>query len=95
MKFLLSDGSLVPPLVPHQNPNPLPKLKVAPDNVVSAPEALRKYLGLTGGVVGANHTASAWVISKGSLPISPLAPNVVQPLTGSGPDWLAAERVAD
>lgn len=94
MKFLLSDGSLAPPLVPHQNPNPQPKLKVAPDNVMSAPEALLKFIEQCG-VRAANHTGGRWKIIKGSLPASPLMPHAVQPLPGSGPDWMAALRVGE
>jgi len=95
MKFLLSDGTLVAPLVPHQRPNPLPKLRVAPFTVMSAGAALKKYIeAKPGGLVkAADHGDSRWIVEKGMPQPSPLAPNVVQPLGGAGPDWLAAKRV--
>lgn len=93
MMFLTKDLTLAPPLVAHQNPNPQPKVKVAPDNVIAASELLRKYIEMKGGVFGANHSDPRWIIIAGEVPTSDLAPHIVQPLQGIGPDWLAAERV--
>lgn len=96
IRFLTSDLKLVPPLVDHQPPNPQPKVKVAPDNVMSMAELLRKYIETKGGWVrAAEHSDPRWIIVKGQVPVSDLAPNVVQPLQGAGPDWLAAKRVGD
>ncbi len=96
LRFLTSDGRLVPPLADHQPPNPQPKIKVAPDNVMSTSELLRKYIETKGGWVrAAEHSDPRWIIVKGEVPVSDLAPNVVQPLQGAGPDWLAARRVGD
>lgn len=96
MKFLTRDLKLVPPLVDHQPPNPLPKVKVAPDNVMSTAELLRKYIETKGGWVrGAEHADPRWIVVKGEIPTSDLVPNLVQSLQGVGPDWLAGRRVGD
>lgn len=96
LRFLTRDLKLVPPLADHQPPNPQPKIKVAPDNVMSTAELLRRYIETKGGWVrAAEHSDPRWIIVKGRVPVSDLAPNVVQPLQGAGPDWLAAKRVGE
>lgn len=95
VRFLTEDGTLAQPLIEHQRPNPEPKLQVAPDNVMSLPELMRRAIVDEGGVRGANHSEPTWIVVHGRLPRSRMVPDAVQPLSGSGPDWLAAERVED
>lgn len=96
IKFLTSDLQLAEPLAKHQPPNPQPKVKVAPDNVMSTSELLQTYIEKKGGWIKAEeHNDARWIIVKGEVPKSDLAPNVVQPLQGAGPDWLAAKRVGN
>lgn len=93
MRFLRSDLTLAAPLISSMPPNPLPKKQAAPNDVLSIPELLLRYIEQKGGVRRADHADRRWIIVRGKLPTSKLAPHVVQPLQGSGPDWLAAKRV--
>ncbi len=94
LRFLTTDLRPVPPLVSHQPPNPAPKVKVAPDNVMFLQEMVRRYIASKGGVVrGADVSEPSWIVVKGEFRSSPAAPNVVQPLSGAGPDWLATKAV--
>lgn len=78
--------------------------RVAPNGVVAAPEALLRFLmdnaAAHQGVAAsktflAPYAGPTWTAMQGTqLPApSPIAPDAVQPLPGSGPDWLAARRV--
>ncbi|TNC20981.1 bifunctional metallophosphatase/5'-nucleotidase [Amycolatopsis alkalitolerans] len=89
--------TLQPPLLSEMLPEYRLTKRAAPDGVISAPEALLRYLDAHHGARAADlqpYSGPTWVVDKGSLPApSPLAPDLVQPLEGSGPDWLAAGRV--
>lgn len=102
MKFLVAgtDGSLSlkMPLLTEMLPAYRTTKRAAPDGVVSAPEALLRYLVEKGGAKKANlapYVGPTWIAANGSsLPApSPIAPNAVQPLQGSGPFWLAVPPV--
>ncbi|MGH7379011.1 MAG: hypothetical protein ACREJ7_02015 [Candidatus Methylomirabilales bacterium] len=57
-------------------------------------EMVRRYIASKGGVVrAADVSEPSWIVVNGELPISSMAPNVVKPLSGAGPDWLATKAV--
>lgn len=93
IRFLTEDGRLVAPLVDREPPNPQRKVQAAPNDVMSVPELLRRYLVAHGGVRASEHSQPTWIVVRGRWPRSRLVPGAVQPLSGSGPDWLAAKRV--
>ncbi len=93
LRFLTEDGRLVAPLADHMPPNPQRKVQVAPDDVMSLPELVRRSIVARGGVRKAEHSEPTWIVVGGRWPRSRRLPGAVQPLSGSGPDWLAAPRV--
>lgn len=94
-----ADGgiSLQPPLLSEMLPEYRLTRRAAPNGVVNAAEALLRYLDEHHGAHKADlapYAGPTWIVAKGALPPpSPLAPDVVQPLEGSGPYWLAARPV--
>jgi 2',3'-cyclic-nucleotide 2'-phosphodiesterase (5'-nucleotidase family) len=93
MRFVMPDGSRVAPLVKEMLPSMRTTVRAAPDGVMSAPETLMAYIEKNHGVQKADLMGPTWIVVNGSLPVSAAVPDVVQPLAGSGPDWLAAPRV--
>lgn len=100
MRFAVADptGSvtLQKPLVQEMPPGGTLTTRVSPDGVVSAPEALLRFLDDNGGAkLGtlAPYSGPTWEIVAGRFPKSRLFPDAVQPLGGAGPYWMAAKRV--
>lgn len=102
VKFLVAgaDGSLSlkDPLLTEMLAEYRTTRRAAPDGVVAAPEALLSYLEAKGGARKADlapYVGPTWIAANGSsLPEpSPIAPEAVQPLQGSGPFWLAVPPV--
>lgn len=95
LRFLSRDLEDAAPLVAHQ-PATATRTQVVPDDSLAAVELLPLYLARRGGTLRASdHATPRWITAAGEEPGSDLLPDLVQPLEGQGPWWLASPRITD